>query len=113
MSLAVGTRIGPYEVNALIGEGGMGKVWRAHHTALKRDDALKALPDPLRAGKGALEPNAQQKHRRDRAPTITSPAMMTGVGVCTGRKACGFSDDRKLKTEPVRSTLARAHGRRR
>jgi eukaryotic-like serine/threonine-protein kinase len=45
MALAPGTRLGPYEVTALIGEGGMGKVWRAHHTALKRDDALKVLPD--------------------------------------------------------------------
>jgi Tol biopolymer transport system component len=45
MSLAPGTRLGPYEVTALIGEGGMGKVWRAHHTGLKRDDALKVLPD--------------------------------------------------------------------
>jgi serine/threonine protein kinase len=45
MSLQPGTRIGPYEITALIGEGGMGKVWRAHHTGLKRDDALKALPD--------------------------------------------------------------------
>jgi serine/threonine protein kinase len=43
--IAPGSRIGPYEVTALIGEGGMGKVWRAHHTALKRDDALKVLPD--------------------------------------------------------------------
>jgi serine/threonine-protein kinase len=45
VALAPGTRVGPYEVVALIGEGGMGKVWRAHHTALKRDDALKVLPD--------------------------------------------------------------------
>ena len=45
MSLGLGARIGPYEVTALIGEGGMGKVWRAHHTGLKRDDALKVLPD--------------------------------------------------------------------
>jgi eukaryotic-like serine/threonine-protein kinase len=43
--LSPGTRIGPYDVIALIGEGGMGEVWRAHHTALKRDDALKVLPD--------------------------------------------------------------------
>jgi Tol biopolymer transport system component len=45
MSIGPGTRLGPYEVTALIGEGDMGKVWRAHHTALKRDDALKVLPD--------------------------------------------------------------------
>jgi serine/threonine protein kinase len=45
MAVGPGSRIGPYEVTALIGEGGMGKVWRAHHTALKRDDALKVLPD--------------------------------------------------------------------
>jgi eukaryotic-like serine/threonine-protein kinase len=45
MALQPGTRIGPYEITALIGEGGMGKVWRAHHSGLKRDDALKVLPD--------------------------------------------------------------------
>ena len=45
MSLGLGARIGPYEVTALLGEGGMGKVWRAHHTGLKRDDALKVLPE--------------------------------------------------------------------
>ena len=45
MAIGPGSRLGPYEVTALIGEGGMGKVWRAHHTALKRDDALKVLPD--------------------------------------------------------------------
>jgi len=45
MPLEAGSRIGPYQFVALIGEGGMGKVWRAHHTALRRDDALKVLPD--------------------------------------------------------------------
>src|SRR5215470_3731477 len=49
MTSGPGTRLGPYEVTALIGEGGMGKVWRAHHTALKRDDALKVLPDAFAA----------------------------------------------------------------
>ena len=47
MVFAPGVRLGPYEVTALIGEGGMGKVWRAHHSALRRDDALKVLPDAL------------------------------------------------------------------
>jgi serine/threonine-protein kinase len=45
MAIGPGARIGPYEVVALLGEGGMGKVWRAHHTSLKRDDALKVLPE--------------------------------------------------------------------
>jgi eukaryotic-like serine/threonine-protein kinase len=45
MTIGPGVRVGPYEVTALIGEGGMGKVWRAHHLTLKRDDALKVLPD--------------------------------------------------------------------
>jgi hypothetical protein len=45
MAIDLGSRVGPYEVTAPLGEGGMGKVWRAHHTARKRDDALKVLPD--------------------------------------------------------------------
>ena len=45
MSLASGTRLGPYEVTALIGSGGMGEVCRARDTKLDRDVALKVLPD--------------------------------------------------------------------
>ena len=41
MSLNVGDRLGPYSFTALIGEGGMGEVYRARDTKLDRDVALK------------------------------------------------------------------------
>jgi eukaryotic-like serine/threonine-protein kinase len=43
MTLAAGTRLGPYDVGALIGAGSMGEVYRAHDTRLGRDVALKVL----------------------------------------------------------------------
>ena len=45
MALSAGTRLGPYEVISAIGAGGMGEVYRARDTRLKRDVALKVLPD--------------------------------------------------------------------
>ncbi len=45
MTIGPGSRVGPYEVTSLLGEGGMGKVWRARHSGLHRDDALKVLPE--------------------------------------------------------------------
>ena len=45
MALTAGTKIGPYEVIGLIGQGGMGEVWQARDTKLDRDVALKVLPE--------------------------------------------------------------------
>ena len=46
MALEVGSRLGPSQVTAKIGEGGMGEVYQATDTTLNRQVALKILPDP-------------------------------------------------------------------
>ena len=44
MHFAPGTRLGPYEITAPLGEGGMGEAYRARDTRLGREVALKVLP---------------------------------------------------------------------
>ena len=49
MALAPGVRLGPYEIAAEIGVGGMGEVYQATDTKLKREVAVKVLPAALAA----------------------------------------------------------------
>ncbi|HTR02142.1 MAG TPA: serine/threonine-protein kinase, partial [Thermoanaerobaculia bacterium] len=49
MTLAAGTRLGPYEIVSAIGAGGMGEVYKARDTRLDRDVAVKVLPEHLAA----------------------------------------------------------------
>ncbi len=54
MTLAPGTRLGPYEIVAPLGEGGMGEVYRAFDPRLQRLVALKVLPDGLARDRDSL-----------------------------------------------------------
>jgi len=65
MSLSAGTRLGPYEIQSLLGAGGMGEVYRARDTRLERTVAIKVLPQHL-----SSSPEVRQRFERE-AKTIS------------------------------------------
>jgi hypothetical protein len=79
MGLTPGTRLGPYEVVAAIGAGGMGEVYRATDTTLGRQVAFES-------GAVLLEPLAGKYQ----------PTRRRGVNHETQRDRCQFSDSRVL-----------------
>src|ERR1051326_9043865 len=60
MAIAAGTRLGPYEIVALLGAGGMGEVYRARDGKLNCDVALKILPDAF-----ALDPDRLARFKQE------------------------------------------------
>src|SRR6266699_3865703 len=69
MALTVGARLGPYEIIAPIGAGGMGEVYRGRDTRLARDVAIKVLlpnfaadPDRLRRFEAEARATSQLNH---------------------------------------------------
>src|SRR5436309_6471554 len=74
MPIGPGTKLGPYEIVAPLGAGGMGEVWRARDTRLERSVAIKILP-------AEFAQNAQLKLRFEReAKTISS---LNHPNICT------------------------------
>jgi Tol biopolymer transport system component len=91
MPLTAGTRLGPYEILAPLGAGGMGEVYRARDSRLGRDVAIKVLPQHLSA-------NAELRARFEReARTVSSlnhPHICTlfDVGQAPGEAGSGGAD---------------------
>src|ERR1700680_3544654 len=91
MTLAVGDRLGPYEILAPIGAGGMGEVYRARDTKLKRDVAIKVLPEAF-----ARDPERMARVQREAEvlASLNHPNIAAIYGV----------EDRALVMELVEGT---------
>src|SRR5215472_7405346 len=74
MPLSSGSKLGPYEIVAPIGAGGMGEVYRARDTRLERSVAIKILPGHL-----SVSPDAKQRFERE-ARAISS---LNHPNICT------------------------------
>jgi serine/threonine protein kinase len=77
MTLSAGTRLGQYEVREQIGAGGMGEVYRATDTVLKRDVALKLLP-------GAFARDPERLARFKREATLLASLNHTNIATIYG-----------------------------
>jgi eukaryotic-like serine/threonine-protein kinase len=74
MGLEAGFRLGPYEIVAPVGAGGMGEVYRARDTRLDRIVAVKVLPPSL-----AADPQLRERFERE-ARAISSHPNLPGYG---------------------------------
>jgi len=79
MSLGPGTRLGPYEILASIGAGGMGEVYRARDTRLGRDVAIKVLPPSLSSDPERLQ-RFEQEARAAAALNHTNILAVFDIG---------------------------------
>ncbi len=128
MALKAGTRLGPYEIELLLGKGGMGEVYEALDTELDRRVAIKVLPEEMADDAGRLE-----RFRREAKAiaALNHPNIVTiyGIEEAEGRrflimeKVEGESLDRKLPRKgfpleelleiaiPMADALAATHDR--
>ena len=77
MSLATGSKLGPYEIVAPLGAGGMGEVYRAKDTRLGRDVALKVIPE-------AFASDAQRMARFEREAKVLASLNHPNIAVLYG-----------------------------
>jgi len=102
LTITTGSRLGPYEVLAPLGAGGMGEVWRARDTRLERDVAIKVLPADL-----AADPERLKRFEREAraASALSHPNIVTIYEV--GRaEATSFIAMELVEGRTVRGLLA-------
>ena len=73
MPLHAGHKLGPYEILAPLGAGGMGEVYRATDTLLHRDVALKVLPEAFARDADRMARFAREAHRNCAAQPLPFP----------------------------------------
>ncbi len=98
MTFKTGTQLGPYEIVAPLGAGGMGEVYRARDTKLDRDIAIKVLPatfvrDPERVA--VLSPETFWTFLREFSPLC--PIAEGSLAVKVGARALSFRADAVLR----------------
>ena len=86
MAIPPGTRVGSYEILSRIGAGGMGEVYRARDTRLKRDVAIKVLPASLAGDSDRL---ARFRREAEVLASLNHPASPQSMD---SRKAPSFSE---------------------
>src|SRR3954468_5041105 len=98
MTLAAGTRLGPFEILAPIGAGGMGEVYRAKDTRLGRDVAVKVLSSEFSADVDRRKRFAQEARA---ASALNHPNIVTIHEIATAGEtifiAMEFVDGRTLR----------------
>ena len=105
MSLSVGTRLGPYEVLAPLGAGGMGEVYRARDSRLERDVAVKVLPESLVADSEALA----RFEREAKAVAALSHPNILAIHDFGRESGTVYAVMELLAGETLREKIGRAH----
>ena len=104
MSLASGTRLGPYEIVALIGAGGMGEVYRAKDSRLGREVAIKVLPEHL-----AANPDRMARFEREaRAVAALSHPNILAIHDFGQDKGVAYAVTELLEGQTLRAKLAQS-----
>ncbi len=103
MALSAGTRLGPYEILALLGAGGMGEVWRAKDPRLGRDVAIKVLPASFSADADRLRRFEQEA----RAAGVLNHPNVTIVYDIGQHDGAPYVVQELLEGETLRLGLAR------
>ena len=102
MALTPGTKLGPYEIQAQLGAGGMGEVYRARDTRLERDVAVKVLPAHLAEDADALA----RFEREAKAVAALSHPNILGIFDVGREGIIAYSVTELLEGETLRDRLA-------
>src|SRR5881628_2475320 len=104
MALFAGTRLGPYEILAPLGAGGMGEVYRARDTRLDRDVAIKVLPEHP-----AKDPQALARFEREaKAVAALSHPNILALYDVVSHQGVSYAVTELLEGETLRARLTQS-----